>query len=79
IYCDGRVLRENGLHAVDNNSEEIREAVEEMMERLDGRVDEVPGDAERIEKFAILSSGLKDIGAAHISTKFLRRHATLLD
>lgn len=79
IYCDGRVLQEHGLHAVDNSPEEIHDTVVEMLERLDGRVDWTAGDAERIEKFRILSAGLREIGAAQISTKFLRRYADLLD
>jgi len=78
IFSDGRSIREHGFDVIDNSPEEVREAVEEMMECLDGRFDRIPGDAERIEKFAILSAGLKDTGAARISTKFLRRHATLL-
>ena len=79
VYCDGRVLQEHGLEAVENTPDEIRDAVEEMLDRFEGRSETAPGDAERLAKFAAATAGIADLGAASISTRFLRRHAALLD
>lgn len=71
---------ERGLKQVDNSPEEIAELAIEMMDRLDGRVEEEPDDVDLQARFlALVQPHHYCWGAsARIGRVFLRRHRSLL-
>jgi putative glycosyltransferase (TIGR04372 family) len=74
----GTAMAEAGLQAIDNTPEELREAVIEMMDRLQGRESDDEGDACRQTQFAELAHGHGLSGFSRIGRDFLRRHRHLL-
>ena len=79
LFCDGRIMLKHGLRAIDNTPDEITEAVEEMMARLDSRFEMSADDAARHATFDAISHDASAIGAARIGNMFLRRHSDLLE
>ncbi len=75
------LFRERGLEVVDNTPEEIREAVEEVLDRQEGRFEETEADRARQRAYRALFRPVHycSLSAASISTTFLRRHAALLE
>jgi putative glycosyltransferase (TIGR04372 family) len=78
LTFSGEMMEEAGLGSVDNTAEELREVVEEMLQRLEGVARYTPEDERRWQalRAQALASGL--VGFARIGRDFLRRHANLL-
>jgi hypothetical protein len=71
---------ERGLRQVDNTPQEIAELAIEMMDRLDGHVEDEPDDADLQERFRALIQPHHFCwhASARIGRDFLRRHRALL-
>lgn len=72
VYLDA------GLKVVDCTAEEIREAVEEMLDRLEGRLAYGPEDERRMAKFREMADPYRVGLPARIGRRFLERHPELI-
>jgi putative glycosyltransferase (TIGR04372 family) len=69
---------ELGVAPVPNTSEEVREAVSEMLNRLDGTLSYTEMDDALQSAFEVVAETNLSIGNARIGSAFLRRHSHLL-
>jgi putative glycosyltransferase (TIGR04372 family) len=74
----GERMRERGLLAVDNTSEEILELVKEMLEVCEGSEVHDTEDEQRQRQFRELAVQSGMIGFSRVGRAFLRRHSPLL-
>ncbi|HJZ60241.1 MAG TPA: TIGR04372 family glycosyltransferase, partial [Gemmataceae bacterium] len=78
-WChSNEALHEHGLAAVDNTPEELRAAVVEMIDRLDGTHTEGPEDQELFARYQEILRDANIRGSARIVQGFLRAHAGLV-
>jgi putative glycosyltransferase (TIGR04372 family) len=70
-------IREAGLLPVDNTASELRDAVIEMFDRLDGKTPD-PADEDRQRRFAAVARRHGLIAFSRVSGVFLKRHDHLL-
>lgn len=77
-YVLGTEMDKAGLGAIDNTPEELREAVAEMIDQLDGSAAYEAEDDRRLQAFEHLARRHGLVGFARVGRSFLRRHAHLL-
>jgi putative glycosyltransferase (TIGR04372 family) len=77
-YVIGTEMAGGGLRVIDNTAEELREAVAEMLDRLDGKAVYGPEDDRRRERFGDVARRHGLAGFARIGRDFLRRYESLL-
>jgi putative glycosyltransferase (TIGR04372 family) len=66
------------IRLIDNSPEDLRDLVEEMLERESGNLRESPEDAQRFESYRSLSLAAHSYAGARIGRRFLRKYAQLL-
>jgi putative glycosyltransferase (TIGR04372 family) len=66
------------IRLIDNTPEDLRELVEEMLERESGGLRESEEDAQRFESYRSLALAAHSYAGARIGRRFLRKHAGLL-
>lgn len=77
-YILATSLAAAGLRPVDNTPDELREAVAEMLDRMDGAAEPDADDRRRQAAFAALARAHGLVGFARVGHGFLQRHAHLL-
>lgn len=78
-HCyDGKIITSLGVRLVDNSPEEIKEVVEEMIDRMDGNLNYTSEDERLQKKFNSLVTYESYGVASRIGRNFLRKYARLL-
>ncbi|MEO5337257.1 MAG: TIGR04372 family glycosyltransferase [Magnetospirillum sp. WYHS-4] len=72
------IYEEFGLEIVDCSADEIREAVEEMLDRLDGRLAYMDEDERRMAQFRRLADPYQVGLPARVGRRYLERHPELI-
>lgn len=79
-YRYAKLYREAGIRVDENSAEDIRDLVTEMLDRLEGRFEQLDGDAALARRFrSLLPEGRYAFdSSARVGTLFLRKRADLL-
>jgi len=80
-YQHSTAFKKDGLELIENDEDDIRDLVTEMLDRLEGRWKDEVGDTERQQAYAdLFKQGHFSYGASsRIGAFFLRKHCSLLE
>ena len=80
-YCNSvdYIAAEEGVIVEDNSPEDMRDAVVEMIERLEGTVTYAPADLRLQERAARIFEVAKAHGAGDLAREYLRRNVAIID